>query len=793
MTNTSVARLRNAYTAPRSTELWRALAPLKSVVSFMNTGAHPDDETSRMLAAITFRDGINLSHACSTRGEGGQNAIGPHSGVSLGVLRTREMERAAEVLKMKQYWLCQYEGDPLADFGFSKSGEETLKIWGEERTLERFVFIIRSERPDIIAPTFLDVPGQHGHHRAMTQSAFKAVKLAADPQAFPEQNLRPWQVKKLYLPAWSGAGDAYDDDLPPPPETVRIDGNGIDDVFGMSYAQIGEVSRSFHQTQGMGNWVERDQDFQWPLNLAWAAEGFDQIEESITDNLPRTLRELAPFAHAPVIHGTLCKAQDYIDGAIIAWPNRQKVADNAALALSNLRKAKDNCPKDAQDEILHRLDEKEQQLSKVIFLALDIDARLELSVEEARPAQSISASLTTTGNIEVRGTLYVPEEWHIKQEDEKRYLIDVADSAAPSDPLPDEWFPLRANSLVYAKLQFNWHGVEISHEIAPERRLNIVPQHEYRIEHQALIFNRRHPQPQKIELIGDLADKDIDLVLTDDFDVKISDKSIDILPSENLVAGKHVAPVVIDNKKAMHVERMQFEHTGRITIARELSVDILTLDVQFTDEAIGYIAGGSDVTDVWLRKMGMNIVPISDEEIARGQFAKYKTILVGVFAFRTRPLLSDNLSAVHQWVREGGNLVTLYHRPWDNWDPQKTALAPLTIGKPSLRWRVTDQNADVSVLDAHHPLLNSPNKITIKDWQGWHKERGLYFASAWDDQYHPLLAMSDEGEAPLKGALLSGTFGKGRHTHTSLILHHQLTKLVPGAFRLLANLLHPCK
>jgi hypothetical protein len=133
--------------------------------------------------------------------------------------------------------------------------------------------------------------------------------------------------------------------------------------------------------------------------------------------------------------------------------------------------------------------------------------------------------------------------------------------------------------------------------------------------------------------------------------------------------------------------------------------------------------------------------------------------------------------------------VTLYHRPGDGWTPTSTPPRPITIGSPSLRWRVTNPGAPVTFLRPDHPLFAGPNRITADDFAAWDKERGLYFASAWDQAYEPLLAMSDAGEAPLNGSLLSGSIGKGRHTHTSLVLHHQLDKLVPGAFRLMANLL----
>ena len=176
--------------------------------------------------------------------------------------------------------------------------------------------------------------------------------------------------------------------------------------------------------------------------------------------------------------------------------------------------------------------------------------------------------------------------------------------------------------------------------------------------------------------------------------------------------------------------------------------------------------------------------------LAAAPFAGFDTVLVGVFAFRFRPDLLDTLPALHEWTRAGGNLVTLYHRPGDNWDPDTTPPEHLQIGSPSLRWRVTDEAAEVTHLIPDHPLLTTPNRIGAQDWGGWHKERGLYFAKSWDEVYTPLLSMADPDEAPHKGALLSAEIGQGRHTHCALIVHHQMEKLTPGAFRLMANLLH---
>ena len=136
------------------------------------------------------------------------------------------------------------------------------------------VEVIRADRPDILCPTFLDIPGQHGHHRAMTQAAHEAMAAAADP-AF-EAAGEPWQVSKLYLPAWSGAGDAYDDDLPPPPATVHIPGTGHEPLSGWTWAEIGQQSRVFHATQGMGRWTGGTEPSAWPLHLVRSTVGPDQ-------------------------------------------------------------------------------------------------------------------------------------------------------------------------------------------------------------------------------------------------------------------------------------------------------------------------------------------------------------------------------------------------------------------------------------------------------------------------------------------------------------------------------------
>jgi LmbE family N-acetylglucosaminyl deacetylase len=788
-------RLDAQRATPRIVTLWRSLQPLQSCISFMNTGAHPDDETSSMLAVLGLRHGLRLSHACATRGEGGQNALGTEATRDLGTLRTREMHRAAEVLGLTQYWLSQSPDDTIFDFGFSKSGDETLEKWGEERTLMRFVSILRQERPDIVCPTFLDIAGQHGHHRAMTRSAFEAIRLAADPEAFPTPDLPVWQVKKLYLPAWSGAGDAYDDDVPPPPATVIVDASGSDPVLGADYAQIAQWSRGFHKTQGMGDWVEPGGAHLWPLHLAWSAVSDRSGEQSVTDNLPATLADLPDFADAPNLKKDLEAAGAAIKAAFNAFPDTASITGHVLTALDHIVSAEANCPDAARAEVMHRLAAKRRQLTQVIVTASDLRASLLLSKTEMRPGESLTLSLSLHApGLDVRPELVLPAGWQATPWRNGECEVTVAADALPDTPYPDQWHPDRANSQLHVRLIWHVAGQRLEWPSDPQEKLTVLPEYSASLSSDTAILRISEPKSVDIGLSHvspPTAKPAIDC--PDGWVASHGEGAITLSPKVGLAPGLYEFPLSLDGNPASSVHRMHYAHTGPLFRSHPAVLRIRTLDLTLPDGHMGYIGGGSDRVDTLLCNVGLDIESLDDETLQSLDFSRYDTILVGIFAFRTRPALSHRLKDLHAWVASGGNLVTLYHRPWDNWQPEATPPAFLKIGKPSLRWRVTDENARVHYLQPDHLLLTHPNRIGPDDWTGWHKERGLYFAAEWDACYQPLLSIADRNEAPLTGALLSAQIGTGRHTHTSLILHHQMEKLVPGAYRLLANLLAPAK
>jgi len=752
MPSVDIDRILHASVHPRVLDLHFALQRLRSTVSFMNSGAHPDDETSAMLAALGFRDGLDISYACANRGEGGQNNIGTESGSALGTLRTAEMERAAEALDMRLYWLSSHVNDTISDFRFSKSGIETLAKWQHEHALNRFVSIVRREKPDILCPTFLDVPGQHGHHRAMTQLAHEVVSAAADVSFVVKHNgepLPPWTVAKLYLPAWGGGGSSYDDELPPPQTTLQVQANDTDELTGWSWELIGQQSRRFHLSQGMGRWVAVGDERNWPLHLAHSI--FTSNDDSVTANLPADLSQLADYAQAPQINIQLVNAQQAIDEALKTFPKFDKVLAAANVALINTRAAKQHCPDGAAANVQHRLERKISQLSRVIRIASGVVANAVVEQAYLRPGQDTDVKLEVQGpranateNIESTVSFDLDDNWcHSKN------TLKLVEQSRPTNPYPIDY---------YSQV-INRQSAHRTICIAIEKCIPI--------------------------------DAAVSIQAPDDWVCSIASDNIEIVLPDNVETGLYKLQLLIDKHLAQTEQIIDYSHTGSRVLVSDAVISVLVLDVRIPDKRVAYIGGGNDRVAESITAIGINVLEIDDQQFNSGRILEqFDTLVVGIFAMRTRSVISQNIAYIHRWVENGGHLLTLYHRPWDNWDPHTIPPRFLEIGQPSLRFRVTNEQAAVTHLLPDHPLLNTPNKISAKDWQHWQKERGLYFAKKWHEDYQALLSMHDPDEQPLNGGLLSAKIGRGRHTHTSLILHHQMAQLVPGSFRLMANLLN---
>ncbi|MGI9437877.1 MAG: PIG-L family deacetylase [Geminicoccaceae bacterium] len=823
------SRLEAAVADTTMARLWLALQPLLTTCRFLQTGAHPDDETSPLLARLARHDGVRVAFACAVRGEGGQNAIGTERGAALGALRTREMELAASRVPMRLYWLNEALDGPIHDFGLAKSAEETLTIWGHERTLERLVRVIRHFRPDVMMPTFLDVEGQHGHHRAVTRLTEEAFDVAADPCAFADQGLAPWQVKKLYLPAWSGASVAYDDTEPPPPATIAIDVGARDLVTGLTFDQLGQWSRAAHVCQGMGSWLD-PAPRTLSLHRRRSVLNILPKEQSLIDGLPRRLADWADDTSNKDIAHDLQTADQAIDQCLAAFPEGAKVLEKVTKASAAVRRILtrvDADPNIVSQDLRSRLEAKHKELSVVALEASGVSvdivpAKTELASDDPIEMMARIWHGGTSG-LEAFTIEWLAESLaNVEERREEPVRLDPGavrewsfTTLPAADALlfhPYQFFTDPDEHVSPVRLQLGWgrgdERIEIA--LAPKAAIAMLPSLTATSTSDRLVINSAISQGPINVTVELRAHGSVDHVLRWQIPGGWSIEPDRIVPIgqaagkiERQKAALHIPSPAPEGRyqialrgpdgDAQSLRSIGYPHIASTHLLRPATIDVLVASIDLPPGVrVGYVGAGTDRTGDWLRAIGLDVTDL-DADALSGGLDGFDSLVIGVMAFGQRLDLLAATSSINAWVKAGGHLVTQYHRPWDGWDPEGTPPRRLEIGQPSLRWRVTDPNAAINVLCPNHPLLTTPNMITVQDWLGWAKERGLYFAKSWDPVYESLLEMSDPGEPLLTGSLLSAVIGKGRHTHVALNLFHQMDELVPGAFRIFANLVQPAR
>jgi LmbE family N-acetylglucosaminyl deacetylase len=772
---------------PAMIRLHRALSRLASVLTVMNTGAHPDDEQNGLLAALRFERGMRVVVACSTRGEGGQNALGPERGPVLGVLRSAEMEEAARRIDADVAWLGHGPDDPVHDFGFSKNGDDTLSRWGEARILDRLVRAYRTYRPDIVIPTFLDVPGQHGHHRAMTRAAEAAIALAADPGAAAGQGLPPWRVEKFYLPAWSGAGDAYDDEAPPPPMTLSVRARARDAVTGMTYRQLGEWSRAAHASQGMGRWTDRED--RWDLHLKGGSP-----EQDIGEGLPVTVGDLADdLGIGDAAANLLREAHDRLTLAVEAFPDRNRIAGLLAAAGPGIAAVLDGLDIETKGRLGFRLVRKLRELDAAL-----IETRLPF----LRAVFNGSAVPGGAGVLEVRHdgddpaklvfSPRLPDGVTITSESAEpgfaRFDLRFGRDLTPTGNFPASFDSLGHNGIAGIRVTGLIDGMQVVADLDLDEAMRILPAHSLTVDPRAAVLPAQAPVPLTLQVVGAGAQWSTPAGWRVE---QAGEGRAIVRPPDKPAPGLATLTPSVDGAPAFTVRAVTYPHVRATQFIEPAALRVLTIDMALPAGArVAYAGGGSDRVGSHLRGLGLDVTDLDAASLA-GDLDRFTTIVIGTLAFGVRPDLVDAAPRLRTFVENGGHLVTLYHRPGDNWHPDTVPPRRIVIGSPSVRWRVTDPDADVTILLSNHPLLNKPNRIGPEDWAGWNKERGLYFVAAHDACYEELLSLHDPEEQPLMGALVSARIGRGRHTHVALALHHQMDRLVPGAFRLMANLVQP--
>lgn len=797
-------------------ELWNVLKPLSTTVSFLNTGAHPDDERSDFLAYLSRGLGVKTASLIANRGEGGQNEIGTELGNALGIIRSNEMIEAAKITGVKAYHLSDVTSDAIYDFGFSKSPDETLEKWGEDVTYERLIHFIRTYKPDIVMPSFRNVDSQHGHHRAITILSLQAFEDAADPTVFPEhfeEGLTPWQIKKVYLPA---ASDSI------PEKSTSIEIGVYDPIYQMTYPQLGEESRYMHKSQGMGNDIPAEPR-QVKIELVKAVDSANN--PALFAGVPYNFTDWAEVVPQEDLKDQLTELQNSLDQIVNLYPNRGAILPEVQKALKAVERLiakteKTELSEAVKVDLLHKLELKAEQLKEASFVASSLDVETTISSNVLTSGEKSTVTTTITNNGEkdihqVQASLLLPDGWQnsgaktiskLKSGASKTVTFDIE---VPEDA---DYFNPYGEPTIQSKIAFKENGYTTESVLVPEETVAVLPEFSITLDPQNVIVNTADIQDKipvtvkvknyfagekKATISLDLPEGwssdpvETELFFTERFEEK--EATFNLTPPADIEAGDFdIEALATADGKTFNttVQEISYDHIKDSYYQYPSVINGVAFELLKPDHLkIGYVESGFDKVADYLINAGFDVTKLTEEDLSSGDLSQYDTIVTGIRAYLSRQDLAVNNDRLLEYVENGGHLVVQYHKPEDNWNIEETAPYPITIGSPSIRWRVTDENAAVTVSKPDHKLFNYPNRITENDWANWVQERGLYFPMQWDSSYETFLTMADPGEAPFNSGILLAPYGQGTYLYTNLVFYRQMENQVPGAYRIFTNLI----
>ena len=803
-------------------------------------GAHPDDEDTQLLAALALEEGADVAYLSLTRGEGGQNGIGPELHEALGLLRTEELLAARRVDGARQFFTRAY------DFGFSKNAEEAFRHWPREELLRDVVYVVRRFRPDIIIPVFSGTPRDgHGQHQVSGILAREAFEAGADPARFPEQiaaGLRPHRTAKLYQSQRGNSAEA----------TVRLPIGNLDPLIGRSPFQLAMASRSRHRSQDMGQpesagprWGYLRRVFPAPSGMERSMwEGIDTTGAesdsvlagrygaflyssrawSVSSDLPVQVGEYAGITGNPAV-GLLAGALTTLRSA--PAPN----LDAAFRRAAETRDVEDALTR-AAGLVLDAVADDARLVPGQTF-ALDVSlwnggseritvAELQprlpagwtAEAAEALPPAPLEAGAILTRRFRVRipADAAVTESYFLRRPRQgDLYQWPSGDSALAE---PFEAPPVRASARVaIAGAELPMEREATFREVDPRqgelrRPVMIVPAVSVMTERAVRILPLAgdHTFRLRVELASEMpggvggtlrlelpagwSAQPASLPVTFAAPGEEREAEFTVRAPATLRAGDYPMSAVFqaaDGRRFTRAVRMvDYPHVRARPLYSDAATLVRAFDVRVpAGVRVAYIEGAGEEGPAVLAQLGIQPTLLDAAALAGGDLSRFDVIVAGSRAYEVRPDLARHNARLLDWVRRGGTLVVQYNK----YEIVEGNFTPYPIAMARPHDRVTDETAPVRLLVPTHPVFTTPNRITDADFQGWVQERGLYFAHTWDGHYTPLLETGDPGEEPLRGGLLATKLGEGTYIYTGLAFFRQLPEGVPGAWRLFANLL----
>ena len=844
-----------------SSDILLGLKKLNVVGSVMYIAAHPDDENTRLLAYLANGRQLETSYLSCTRGDGGQDLIGPELREQLGVIRTQELLAARRIDGAHQYF------SRANDFGFSKTSDETFTIWDKEQVLSDMVWVIRQRRPDVLITRFPpDARAGHGHHQASAILAAEAFDAAGDPKRFPEQlkYVQVWQPKRLY---WN-TGSFFVKPGEDMSGYLKLDTGGYNPLLGQSYGELAARSRSQHRSQGMGSSVSRGETFDYFQYVKGAPaktdlfEGIDQTWNRVPGGAPigKMVDEVVkkydaanPSASVAGLLNIYATLSQYKTGDNF-WYNEKLIAvqqlvqaslglhlaatttgssvavgqvikiNREALNNSNIRV---NWHRDVQKPGSRQALTGELSSGKIMSDPVDFEIPKEVSVSQpywlTAPATIGMYRINPEGINAVKGFGFTVLNWTIQEligKPEIPSSVSIWNECEILAPGMKQSQTLTFNIPVQYKHTDPVLGeLYQSLVVVPPVMVNIPAARAY-------VFADQQPKPVPVTLRAGQAGVKGQLALqvpsgwqaepaTAAFDLKNKDDeqtiTFQLRPLAGAAEGKTElrAVATIGNEKySRGIQTIEYPHIPTQTLFPEATAPLVRLNVaRGHTKNIGYLMGAGDEVPEALRQLGYTVTLLDPAtDLTADRLGKYDAVVLGVRAYNVLDRLKTQQAQLLKYVENGGTMLVQYVVNRGTVLPQ-IGPYPLTLSAD----RVTVENTPVTFLPTPggaivvrqspkatakagapslaQDLLTTPNKLAPADFStGWVQEQGLYYPSAWDAHYQPVIASHDPGETDKQSAILVAPYGKGRYIYTGLSLFRELPAGVPGAFRILANL-----
>ncbi|CAM4096370.1 PIG-L family deacetylase [Flavobacterium antarcticum] len=798
-------------------EIYAKIEKLNFLGSVLYIAAHPDDENTRLISYMSNAQKARTGYLSLTRGDGGQNLIGPELRELLGVIRTQELIEARKVDGGEQFF------SRANDFGYSKVPTETLKTWNKAEVLADMIFVIRQFQPDVIVTRFdYRTPGTtHGHHTSSALLAQEAFDLTNNKTVFPSQLdlVQPWQPKRMYFnTSWWFYGTKDKFDSADKTNLVNLSTGTFYEALGKSNQEIAALSRSRHQSQGFGTSGVRGDDMEYlefikgekPTDKTNLFEGIDTSWNRVEGGksigiLVSKIAENYDFKNPSASISDLTKVYQLIQSlknehwkTVKTSEIKDIIAACAGLYLETVAENQSSTPNSDINLTVEAINRSAVKMTLESITVLPENTVFNQNIDlKNNVNESFPLQVHLPKNLE-----YTAPYWLKEQGTVGMYRVDDQKNIGKPDIIRQlkTIFNVKINGVLipFERTVIYKFNDPVKGEVY--RPFDIEPLVTTSFVDKVKIFSTDSKQTVAVKVQSGAANTNGELKLQLPKDWKVTPESMpfsielknqsktytfQVTPpkASSEIEVKAVATVnnaTFDKEKIM----INYDHISNQQVLQPSVGKFIKLDIKTGSEKIAYIMGAGDEVPTSLQHMGYAVTIVKPTEISKEYLQNFDVIMVGIRAYNTIEELAFKQPILLELVHSGKTMIVQYNTT-GKLVTDKIAPFPLRVSRD----RVTEEDATVTFLAPNHYVLNYPNKINTNDFENWVQEQGLYYPDQWDEAFTPIISSHDENETPKNGALLVAPYGKGYYIYTGLSFFRELPAGVSGAHRLLANLI----